>query len=72
MLLRALNDAIDDEDFSIGPSYFITREGTLPDLDRIWANAIMPLLREHYYGTTEDLERFELAALRRRLEADAD
>jgi hypothetical protein len=72
VLLRALNAAIDDEDFSIGPSYFITRDGGLPDLERIWANAIMPLLRERYYGTTEDLGRFELAALRRRLEADAD
>jgi hypothetical protein len=72
VLLRALNAAIDDEDFSIGPSYFITGDGTLPDLERIWANAIMPLLRERYYGTTEVLERFGLAALRRRLEADAD
>lgn len=72
VLLRTLNDAIDDEDFSIGPSYFITRDGALPDLERIWANAIMPLLHERYYGTTEDLGRFELAALRRRLEADAD
>lgn len=72
MLLRALNAAIADEDFSIGPSYFITRDGALPDLGRIWTNAIMPLLRERYYGTTEDLGRFELAALRWRLEADAD
>ena len=72
VLLRELNAAIDDEDFSIGPSYFITRDGTLPNLELIWANAIMPLLRERYYGTNEDLERFELAALRRRLEADAD
>ena len=70
MLLGALNAAIDDDGFSIGPSYFITRDGTLPDLDRIWTNAIMPLLRERYYGTTEGIcSRFELAALRRRLEA---
>jgi hypothetical protein len=72
VFLRELNAAIDDEDFSIGPSYFITKDGTLPDLERIWANAIMPLLRERYYGTSEDLGRFELAALRRRLDADAD
>jgi hypothetical protein len=72
VLLRALNAAIGEEDFSIGPSYFITRDGALPDLDRIWANAIMPLLRERYYGTTVDLGDFELAALRRRLAADAD
>jgi 5-methylcytosine-specific restriction enzyme B len=72
VLLRELNAAIDDEDFAIGPSYFITSDGALPNLERIWANAIMPLLRERYYGTTEDLGRFELAALRRRLETDAD
>ena len=72
VLLRELNAVIGEEDFSIGPSYFITKDGTLPDLKRIWANAIMPLLRERYYGTSEDLERFGLAALRRRLEADAD
>ena len=72
MLLRALNTAIDDDDFSIGPSYFITRDGSLPDLERIWANAIMPLLHDRYYGTAEDVGRFELAALRRRLDADAD
>jgi hypothetical protein len=72
VLLRELNAAIDDEDFSIGPSYFITRDGGLPNLEQIWASAIMPLLRERYYGTNEDLERFELATLRRRLETDAD
>ncbi len=72
VLLRELNAAIGDEDFSIGPSYFITKDGALPDLERIWANAIMPLLRERYYGTNENLQRFELAALRRRFENDAD
>ena len=49
----ALNAAIDDEDFSIGPSYFMTGDGAPPDLGRIWDHAIMPLLRERYYGTGE-------------------
>jgi 5-methylcytosine-specific restriction enzyme B len=72
VLLRELNATIDDEDFSIGPSYFITSDGSLPKLERIWANSIMPLLQERYYGTGEDLQRFGLAALRKRLEADED
>lgn len=72
VLLRALNEAIDDEDFSIGPSYFMQRDGTVPDLDLLWAAEIMPLLRERYYGTRKELERFELDSLRKRLDADAD
>jgi 5-methylcytosine-specific restriction protein B len=72
VLLRELNAAIDDDDFSIGPSYFITSDGALPNLERIWENEIMPLLRERYYGSNTDLERFGLAALRLRLENDAD
>jgi 5-methylcytosine-specific restriction protein B len=70
VLLHALNAEIDDEDFAVGPSYLITRDGSLPDLERVWRNAILPLLREHFYGTDTDLGRFELSALRRRLEAD--
>lgn len=72
VLLRALNEAIDDEDFSIGPSYFMLRDGTVPDLDLLWATEIMPLLRERYYGTRKELERFELDSLRKRLDADVD
>ena len=34
MVLRELNAAIDDEDFSIGPSYFMTGDGSLPNLER--------------------------------------
>ena len=34
VLLRELNAAIDDDDFSIGPSYFITRDGALPNIKR--------------------------------------
>jgi len=71
-LLRALNAAIDDEDFAIGPSYFITKDGSLPDLKRVWSNAIVPLLQERYYGTGHDLGQFELDALRRRIIAEAD
>jgi hypothetical protein len=71
ILLRALNAAIDDDEFAIGPSYFITK-GDEPNLDRIWANAIMPLLQERFYGTDRDLGHFELAALRRRIAHEAD
>jgi 5-methylcytosine-specific restriction protein B len=72
VLLSELNRTIDDEDFSIGPSYFMTKEGTAPDLERIWAHAVMPLLEEHYYGTGRDLEaEFGLASIRKRVAAAA-
>jgi hypothetical protein len=73
VLLAELNRTIDDEDFSIGPSYFMTKDADAPDLERIWAHAVMPLLEEHYYGTGRDLEaEFGLAAIRKRVAAAAD
>lgn len=66
-LLERLNAAIGMEDFAIGPSYFITRDGTAPDLERIWQREIMPLLREHHYGTSWDEGRFSLSTLRQEL-----
>lgn len=71
-LLERLNREIGDDDFCIGPSYFMNKEGEQPNLDRIWEKAIMPLLHEHYYGTDWDPERLGLAAVRRLVEASAD
>ena len=52
----------------IGPSYFITADGTPPDVDRAWRYSIMPLLEEHYFGSgTNVRDEFGLAALRRDL-----
>lgn len=72
-LLDRLNREIDDEEFAMGPSYFMTADGRPPDLERIWSHSIMPLLEERYYGTGRDLEQsFGLAALRKRIAAEAD
>jgi AAA domain (dynein-related subfamily)/EVE domain len=65
LLLERLNEQIGTDDFAIGPSYFMNREGEAPDLDRIWERAIMPLLHEHYYGTSWEQDSYGLAALRR-------
>lgn len=64
-LLARLNEVIDSDDFSIGPSYFMNADGTVPDLERIWTRSIMPLLHEHYYGTGWDPEDYALATLKR-------
>jgi hypothetical protein len=72
-LLNALNQAIDDSEFSIGPSYFITPDGTEPDLESVWRHAIIPLLEERYYGSRRDVQReFGLEAMRRMASDAAD
>ncbi len=71
-LLAALNGEIELDDFKIGPSYFLNRDGTAPDLERIWKREIMPLLREQHYGSGWDESRFSLAALRAALAAQED
>lgn len=70
LLLAALNAAMDDDEFSVGPSYLMT--SVPPNLKRVWANAVMPLLQERFYGTDQDLSRFELATLRKQLAEEAD
>ena len=52
-LLRALNNAIDEEDrdFKIGPSYLMRPDAETPaGLVRVWRYDLLPLLEEHYYG----------------------
>ncbi|MFI7020216.1 DUF4357 domain-containing protein [Streptomyces sp. NPDC050164] len=68
-LLDALNSRIDDPDFRIGPSYLM-KKGTYRDggLERTWRTKILPLLEEHHYGESVDVEkRYGLAALRESL-----
>ncbi len=67
LLLDRLNEQIGEDGFAIGPSYFMTRDGEAPKLDRIWEREIMPLLREHYYGTSWDPDSCGLPALRREI-----
>jgi 5-methylcytosine-specific restriction protein B len=67
-LLDALNARIDDPDFRIGPSYFMTSTAadahSRPRLDRIWRTSILPLLQEHHYGEWESLrDRYRLDRL---------
>ena len=71
-LLDALNAAIDDDDFSVGPSYFMNAEGTTPNLGHIWRHELEPLLTEHFYGADRDIRaEFGLKALRDQLARQA-
>ncbi|MDT0343513.1 DUF4357 domain-containing protein [Streptomyces litchfieldiae] len=71
-LLDALNARIGEEDFRIGPSYLM-KPGVYRDggLRRVWRTKILPLLEEHHYGESVDIEkRYGLAALERQLGED--
>jgi hypothetical protein len=68
-LNAALHEALPDDDFTFGPSYFMPRDGP-PDLERVWRYAIQPLLEERFYGARQSAELehdFGLAAMRARL-----
>ncbi|WP_424810264.1 McrB family protein [Rhodococcus sp. 27YEA15] len=71
-LHHALNAAIDDPDFQIGPSYFM-RAAVHSDggLEQVWDTAILPLLEEFHFGDRAvDLDaRYSLAALEKSLAA---
>jgi hypothetical protein len=74
-LLEELNDALAErgggaDEFAIGPSYFITKDGE-PDVERVWSHAILPLLEERFYGALardQVASEFGLGAIRARLE----
>jgi hypothetical protein len=69
MLNATLHEALPDDDFAFGPSYFMPSDGP-PDLERIWRYAIHPLLEERFYGARQSAELehdFDLAAMRARL-----
>lgn len=57
-LLEHLNRLIEDDDFKIGPSYFMS-ESVYGDggLARLWRTGILPLLEEHHYGDGTDVEK---------------
>lgn len=74
-LLDALNAAIDDEDFKIGPSY-VMRSSVFESggLERVWRTSILPLLEEYHYGQLTRAEvhaDYSLDAVRARVKPAA-
>src|SRR5665647_361436 len=72
-VLESLNGLIEDEDFKIGPSYFMRASAqTDTGLQRVWKSSILPLLEEHHYGESLDVgRRYDLARILRSI-ASAD
>jgi len=72
-LLDELNARIENDDFKIGPSYFMRPAVHQPGgLERTWSTSILPLLEEHHYGESLDVgRRYDLARILRSI-ASAD
>jgi len=74
-LLDELNALILDEDFKIGPSYFMRPAVHAVDgLERTWRTSILPLLEEHYYGemsAAEVAERYGYEAIAARVDGQS-
>lgn len=59
-LMDALNSKIPDEDFKIGPSYFMRTAAVSDDgIERTWRTSILPLLEEYHYGDPNFVAREE-------------
>ncbi len=77
VLLETLNamliEADGDRDLAIGPSYFMDRHGTAPDVETVWEYDILPLLAERFHATAQEVpSRFGLGAVRREATLRAD
>ncbi|MBW8483941.1 DUF4357 domain-containing protein [Actinomadura parmotrematis] len=73
-LLDALNDAIGDPAYQVGPSYLM-RESLYSGsggLERTWKTKILPLLEEYHFGEDVDVvQRYGLDALRAKVAGGA-
>jgi MoxR-like ATPase len=64
-LLRKLAQAIDDEDYELGTSYFFGHGSELrARLPAIWTTEVYPYLREYFYGRKEELTRWSWESIR--------
>ncbi len=63
-VVERANARLDDPHFSIGPSYFMQEDLDEEWVELIWEHSILPYLEERFFGSREELEQFQLSALR--------
>ncbi len=61
-----------DRDAAIGPSYFMKDNLTEESVQRIWKHNVLPYIKELLYGRNEELEIFNLDALKRGTASGSD
>jgi 5-methylcytosine-specific restriction enzyme B len=71
LLLDALNAAIQDRDFKIGPSFLMRKSvQSVAGIERVWRHQILPLLEEHHFGERDHdwvVNEYGLETLRERV-----
>ncbi|MFQ6327866.1 McrB family protein [Nocardia sp. CWNU-33] len=69
-IVDELNESIVDEDFKIGPSYFMRPTATSKiGMDVVWRTTVLPLMEEYHFNDpgVDVHERYELAGIERRV-----
>ncbi|WP_161958425.1 AAA family ATPase [Ornithinimicrobium cavernae] len=68
-----LNGLIEDEDFKIGPSYFMRKSVHEGDgMSVVWETSILPLLEEHHFGEGRDVSKdYSLSRILKKVEGAA-
>lgn len=69
-VVDAANAELDERHLAIGPSHFIRPDLDDEWVDLIWQHSVIPYLEEHFFGDPDELGRFQIAALRKRLSPD--
>ena len=62
-VVERANDALDDRDAAVGPSYFMKKGLTKERAERIWKHDVLPYIEERLYGERERLGEFDFDAL---------
>ena len=57
------NEKLDDHQASIGPTYFMPKDGRLDEsrISMIWKHNVLPYIEERLFGDREKLEDFKLS-----------
>lgn len=61
------NEKLDDHQASIGPTYFMPKDGRLDEdgIQKTWKHNVLPYIEERLFGDREKLADFDLETLRR-------
>jgi 5-methylcytosine-specific restriction enzyme B len=73
-IMDHLNDLIEDDDFKVGPSYFMRESVYQGDgMAVAWETAILPLLEEHHFGEARDVAKdYSLERIVNKVNGDVD
>lgn len=66
------NDLVTDRHLTLGPSHFLDPKLTEAGVELIWEHSVMPYFEEQFLDDPDQLARFELRAIRKRISSTED